>query len=133
MKRPVVLIVDDEEDARSTLLEFLKGRYDCDFKEAPDGESAVNFIKSNPCDVMLLDIKMPKKGGMEVIKEAKALRPGIDILIISGWVSEEVAEDAVELGATDYAVKPFDLKAISIKLTHMLERRGQLAPKRQGV
>jgi len=127
MVKPVVLIVDDEADARSTISDFLKGRYYCDLKEARDGEEAVDFVRSHHCDVMLLDIKMPKKSGLSVIKEVKAIDPKIDILIISGWVSEEVAEDAIELGATDYAVKPFDLKVIALKLENMLNNRGQLS------
>lgn len=127
MAKPVVLVVDDEVDARSTVSEFLKNRYYCDFREAADGEEAIAFIKANHCDVMLLDIKMPKKSGLAVIKEAKKIDPRMDILIISGWVSEEVAEDAIELGATDYAVKPFDLKVIALKFEGILNRRGQLS------
>lgn len=127
MAKPVVLIVDDENEARSTISEFLKNRYYCDFIEAGDGEEAIAFLKSNHCDVMLLDIKMPKKSGLSVIKEAKNIDPAIDILVISGWVSEEVAEDALELGATDYAVKPFDMKAIALKFEGILNRRGQLS------
>lgn len=129
MKKPVVLIVDDEKDARSTILYFLNDRYDCDFEEAQDGEEALAFVKSRHCDVMLLDIKMPKKSGMSVIKEAKEINTDIDILIISGWVSEEVAEEAVRQGATDYAIKPIDLKVISLKFANILDKRGQLSRK----
>lgn len=129
MQRPVILVVDDERDARTTIAQFLEGRYEGEYHEAEDGEAAVAFIAAHRCDVMLLDIKMPKKSGMSVIKEAKALRPDIDILIISGWVSEEVAEEAVRSGATDYAIKPIDLKVISLKFTDILQKRGQLVRK----
>ena len=125
MNKPVVLVVDDEVDARTTIINFLEERFDCKFREAKDGDEAVAFVKSNPCDVMLLDIKMPKKNGMTVIKEAKEINPDIDILIISAWVSDEVAEEATKLGATDYAVKPMDLKAISLKFAGILKKRGQ--------
>src|SRR4030042_2701341 len=112
MPRPIVLVVDDEEDARATLIDFLQSRFDCEFKEAKDGVEAVDFVKVNPCDIMLLDIKMPKKSGVTVIKEAKAINPNVDILIISAWVSGDVAEETMKLGATDYALKPINLKAI---------------------
>jgi two-component system response regulator HydG len=125
MKKPVVLIVDDEPEARSTIAGFLKMRFDCDFKEAVDGEEALDFVKSNPCDVMFLDVKLPKKSGIMVIKEAKDINPKIDIIVITGYSSDEVADEALELGATDYIPKPLDLKAISLKFSNILEKRGQ--------
>jgi YesN/AraC family two-component response regulator len=100
--------------------------YDGDFKEAVNGEEAVKFIKSNHCDVMVLDLKMPKKSGIVVIKEAKEIDPNIDIFVMSAYESNEVAEEAMKLGATDYAVKPLDLKAVSMKLDNILKKRGQL-------
>ena len=129
MTKPVVLVVDDEKDARSTIINFLNARYECDFKEAEDGDEAMKYIKSNPCDVILLDIKMPKKSGISVVKEAKEINPKLDILIISAWVSGDVAEEAMKLGATDYAVKPMDLKVISLKFSNILDKRGQKVSK----
>lgn len=129
MNKPVVLVVDDEVEARNTIIDFLEARYDCKYREAKDGDEAVKFVKANPCDIMLLDIKMPKKGGIAVIKESKELNPKLDILVVSAWVSDEVAEEAMKLGATDYAVKPLDLKAISLKFANILEKRGQKVSK----
>jgi len=125
MKKPVVLIVDDEKDARLALVNFLNVKFDCEFREAGDGVEAVKFVKENPCDLILLDIKMPKKSGMSVVKEAKSANPNLDILVISAWVSGDVAEEAIKLGATDYAVKPFDFKAIALKFANILDKRGQ--------
>ena len=124
MNRPVVLIADDEEDARSTILNFLKKRYDCEFAEAKDGEEAVNFVKCHPCDVMILDIKMPKKSGIIVARETKVINPEISILVISAWVSDDVSQEAVEAGVTDYLVKPVNLKVVSMKLSDMLSKKG---------
>lgn len=125
MNKPVVLVVDDEVDVRNTIIDFLEIRYDCKFREAKDGDEAVHFVKSSPCDVMILDIKMPKKGGIAVIKEAKEINPKIDILVVSAYVSDEVSDEAMKLGATDYAVKPLDLGVISLKFSNILEKRGQ--------
>jgi len=125
MNKPIILVVDDEDDARSTLINFLSARYECDFEEAKDGDEAIDYVRKNPCDVMLLDIKMPRKSGISVIKETKDIKPNVDILIISAWVSEDVAEEAMKLGATDYAVKPLNLKAISLKFENILNKRKQ--------
>lgn len=129
MDKPIVLVVDDEVNARNMIIDFLEGRFDCKFREATDGDEAVKFVKTNHCDVMLLDIKMPKKSGIAVIREAKAIDPKLDIIVVSAWVSDEVAEEAMKLGATDYAVKPMDLKAISLKFENVLKKRGQKVSK----
>jgi len=125
MNKPKILVVDDEKGVRSVIITFLKDRYDCEFFEAGDGNEAIEFVKSNPCDVIILDIKMPGKSGMTVIEEAKDIKPGLDILIVSAWVSDDVAKEAMNAGATDYAVKPMDLKAINLKFGRILDKRGQ--------
>lgn len=124
MNKPVVLIVDDEKDERSLISNFLKERYDCEFAEAKDGEEAMNFIKSRPCDIMVLDIKMPKKGGIAVIKETKEINPSVNIIVVSAWVSDDVSQDAVDAGASDYLVKPVDLKVISMKFSDIFKKKG---------
>jgi YesN/AraC family two-component response regulator len=128
-KKPFVLVVDDDKDARSIVVNFLKERHDCEFTEASDGEEAINFLKYYPCDFMILDIKMPKKDGIAVIKEAKEINSKIDILVISGWASDDVSREAIESGATDYLVKPIDLKVISMKFSGMLQKKGYITNK----
>jgi len=129
VKKPVILIVDDIDEIRKALREFLQMRYEAEFKEARDGDEAVEYIKSNPCDLVLLDIKMPKKSGIMVIKEAREYNPEIDILVVSAYMSDDVAEQALECGATDYAVKPMNLKVVESKIRKILEKRGQLINK----
>lgn len=124
MNRPTVLVADDEAGSRSTVINFLKERFDCQFFEAADGEEAVNFVKTNPCDIMILDIKMPKKGGIAVIKESKEIDPKIDILVISAWASDDVSQEAVEAGANDYLAKPIDLKVVAMKFSDILKKKG---------
>lgn len=125
MNIPTVLIVDDEADARLTLLKSLKRCFTCEFREARDGKEAVEFVTHNPCDIMILDINMPGKSGIAVIKEAKTVNPSIDILILSGWISDDVADEAMASGATDYAVKPVDFNVIALKFSSILDKRGQ--------
>ena len=129
MKKPIILIVDDVAEIRKTLHDFLEMRYEAEFIEAKDGEKAIEYVKSNPCDLILLDIKMPRKSGITVIKEVKAHDPKIDILVVSSYTSEDVAEEALQDGATDYATKPVNLKVVDSKVKKILEKRGQLISK----
>lgn len=125
MEKAVVLIVDDDADARSTIAEFLGARFDCDFKQAGDGDEAVRFVKSNPCDIMFLDIKMPKKNGATVMKEVKEINPDIDVIVVSAYSSDEVADESLKRGATDYIIKPIDMSALPQKFGNILKKRGQ--------
>lgn len=125
INKPHILVADDEAGARSMIINFLDARYDCEFQEAKDGDEAIRFIKNNPCDIMLLDIKMPKKSGMSVIQEAKTINPNIDIIMVSAYIDDDVAEEAMKLGATGYVVKPLNLKALSFKFANILDKRGQ--------
>ena len=129
MKKPIILIVDDVAEIRKTLHDFLEMRYEAEFIEAKDGEKAVEYVKSNPCDLILLDIKMPRKSGITVIKEVKAHDPKIDILVVSSYTSDDVAEEALQDGATDYATKPVNLKVVDSKVKKILAKRGQLISK----
>lgn len=127
MTKAVVLIVDDDPGARSTMLDFLSERFDCDFKEAGDGEEAVRFVKSNPCDIMFLDVKLPKKNGAVVMKEAKEINPKVDIIVTTAYSSDEVADESLKHGAADYLIKPINMKTLSLKFANILKKRGQKA------
>ena len=132
MKKAVVLIVDDDAEFRSMLLEVLTPRFDCDFKEVGDGEEAVEFVKSNPCDIMFLDVKMPKKNGVVVMKETKEINPNIDIIVVTAYSSDEVADESLKQGAADYVIKPADhitkpanMNTLISKFGNILKKRGQ--------
>ena len=108
MKKPTILIADDEPIARSNIRSFLEARYDCKLQEAKDGDEAMQFVKSSPCDVIILDIKMPKKDGLETLKELKKISPSSKVIIATGYKSADIAQEAMRLGASDYIVKPFN-------------------------
>jgi len=118
-----ILIVDDEKDFRDMLKIILKSKLDCRLGEAKDGIEALEYIKHKPCDCMILDIKMPKKSGIYVIEEVKKLKPDIDILVVSAWLSDYVLEESIKKGATDYITKPIDDNILVMKLSAILETR----------
>ena len=103
---PKILIVDDEEGVRESLKLILSDYYDLIVME--NGEQALECLK-NAKDVglVLMDIKMPRKSGLDVLKEMKALSPSLKVIIVTGYRSVETAQEAVRLGASGYIVKPF--------------------------
>ena len=124
MKQPItarILIVDDESVIRRTFKSVLEMEpYDVD--EAIDGEDCLVKVKLKKYDVIFLDIKMPRKDGMEVLELLQTASPDSSVIMISGHGSIETAVDAVKKGAFDYLSKPLDLNRIHISIRNALDR-----------
>ncbi|MBN2119866.1 MAG: response regulator [Candidatus Omnitrophica bacterium] len=106
MKNKKILICDDEEGIRESYRLILEDDYSLIF--AQDGIKAVEEFKKQAFDLVILDIKIPKKDGLEVLKEIKAIKPGSNVLVITGYQSASIAEETIKLGATNYLPKPFE-------------------------
>lgn len=101
-----ILVCDDEEGIRESLKLILEKDYDLIF--AQNGDEAIQSMRSAPADLTILDIKMPKKDGLETLKELKKISPSSKVIIATGYKSVDIANEALKLGASDYIVKPFD-------------------------
>ena len=108
--RPTILICDDEEGIRESFKLILEDHYDLKF--AMNGLEALETLKTFTPDLMLLDFKMPKAHGMEVLKQIKKSKPKLPVIIVTGYQSVEMAQEATRLGASDYIPKPFESKQI---------------------
>ena len=108
--RPTILICDDEEGIRESFKLILSDLYDLHFAE--NGLKAIEMLPSLSPAAMLLDIKMPKLNGMETLKQIKKLKPSLPVIIVTGYQSVELAQEALKNGAADYIPKPFDSKQI---------------------
>lgn len=124
LSKPNIMIVDDEADTRSIINNYLKGRIDAVYAQAADGEEAIEMLKKTPCNLMILDIKMPKKGGLQVIEEARQIDPRVDILVVTAYTGDDVASQSILKGAVDYLPKPLELKALEAKVNTILKRKG---------
>ena len=105
-----ILIVEDEDAIRRVLKKVLSEenpKYKLD--EAPDGEKAISLIKTQYYDLVLCDIKMPKKDGIEVLEFVSSYDSSIPIIMISGHGDLKTAVKAMRMGAYDYIEKPPDL------------------------
>ena len=100
-----VLIVDDEESVRRGYERLLGGAH-CDAESACDGAEALRAMERRPFDVVLLDLRMPGEGGLEVLEKIKRRWPASEVVVITGYPAIESAKRALELGAFDYLAKP---------------------------
>lgn len=106
-----ILIVDDIKETCNTLEEILAEEGYHTFS-ALTGRTALNTVKKKKPDVVLLDIKMPKMGGIEVLKQIKKIDKDVVVVMITAYGALDTAKEAMRLGAYDYVSKPFDLKFI---------------------
>lgn len=125
-----ILIIDDERPIRNAMRDILEyENYKVD--EAEDGQVGIDKIKKGSYDLILCDIKMPKKDGIEVLTEL--MNEGIDvpIVMISGHGTIETAVDAIKQGAFDYIAKPLDLNRLLITVRNALDRSVLVAETKQ--
>ncbi|MBU1000974.1 MAG: response regulator [Proteobacteria bacterium] len=107
-----VLLVDDEREFVQTLSERLEMR-DVGSHVVFDGESALDMMRSDEPEVMILDLKMPGIDGIEVLRRVKSENPAIEVIILTGHGSEEDRKTCMDLGAFAYLHKPVDIEVLS--------------------
>lgn len=106
-----ILIVDDEKNIRISIERCLKSE-GYDLEVACNGEEAVNSIRQNRYDLILLDIQMPKKSGIEVLKEIRKQGIVTKVIMMTAFGTVDIAVDIMKLGAVDFICKPFTVKQI---------------------
>jgi DNA-binding NtrC family response regulator len=100
--------VDDEEELVGAVVERLELRK-IEATGATSGEEALALLEKHSFDVVVLDVRMPGLGGLDVIKLIKSSHPGLEVVLLSGHGSSEDVEEGLRLGALDYLQKPVDL------------------------
>lgn len=110
MDKKRILICDDEEGVRESLSLILEDDYSLSF--TTNGTETLAYLKQNNPDLVIMDIKMPFKNGLEVLKELRKDKPNLKIIIITGYQSVETARETSKYGISDYITKPFDAKTV---------------------
>src|SRR5512135_2296812 len=120
-----VLVVDDEEIVRESLGGWLQ-EDGFQVSSAPDGRTAVEMMKADRWNVMLVDLKMPGMDGLQVLEEARKLQPDAAIVMMTAYATVDTAVTAMKLGAFDYLVKPFDPEELSILMQKVVAQQSLL-------
>lgn len=119
-----ILIIEDEASIRRVLSKILAEENDTYLvTEAADGEEGLEKIKAEDFDLVICDIKMPKKDGEEVLQEAKKIKPETPFIMISGHGDLETAVNTMRLGAFDYISKPPDLNRLLTTVRNALDNK----------
>jgi DNA-binding NtrC family response regulator len=118
---PRVLVVDDEAGVRESLRMLLKA--DCDVVAVPDVDAALEAVGETPPDLILLDLIMPGRGGLDLLAEFEEMGCAIPVVVLTATKTVSTAVEAMKRGATDYITKPFEPDALRIKVRQLIQHR----------
>jgi DNA-binding NtrC family response regulator len=122
LNKPKVLVVDDEERFRATLSKMLAAQ-GLEVRAAASGEEALEKLRAEPYDVVLLDIRMPGMGGIAALTAIKGAAPLIEVIILSGHASLDAAMELMQGGAYDYLLKPCPIEDVLAKIESAWEKK----------
>ena len=120
--KPKILVVDDDASHRR-MLEAVLDAEGYTLHQAAGGEEAIAAVEEQFYDVVLMDVRMGKVGGIEALKRIKELSPGIPIIIMTAYASVSTAVEALKSGAYDYLTKPLDIDELKILIAKALRHR----------
>ncbi|HTR82641.1 MAG TPA: sigma-54 dependent transcriptional regulator [Bacteroidota bacterium] len=118
-----ILIVDDEQSVVFLLKEELAEMDKYDVAAAYDGVEAINLLQSRPFDVVLLDVKMPRVGGIEVLKYIREQHPTTIVIMLTNFADVKTAIETMKLGAYDFVSKPYEREELLATIDRALELR----------
>ncbi len=121
LKSPVILIVDDEPDFLRGLSRSIPKEIDCSILTASEAASALSIVERQRVDLVLTDVRMPDKDGIELLQEIKSRDPWITVIVMTGYGTIDIAIDAIREGAYDFVQKPFKPDHIHRVLKKALE------------
>ncbi|WP_027720668.1 response regulator [Maridesulfovibrio zosterae] len=114
-----ILVLDDVVDA-GILLKRILERKGHKVSVFSDEQDALNFVAKNSVDLSILDIKLKKMTGVEVLEEMKKVSPEIKVIMLTGYPTLETARESLKHGANEYCVKPIDKEELEVKVEDVL-------------
>src|SRR5262245_53147132 len=117
-----ILVVDDELAVRELLAEGL-ALYGYETRTAAGADEALEALRAGGIELVLSDIDMPGKDGLELLAGIKKHDPDIEVVMVTGVVDADTAIGSIRRGATDYVSKPFNLEEVRIVVERTLEKR----------
>lgn len=119
-----VLLVDDEESFVETLAQRLELR-GFHVLTASNGDAALEIVRKNLLDVVVLDVLMPGKDGIETLREIKQVKPLVEVIMLTGHATVETAIEGMKLGAYDYLMKPTGTEDLVAKINKAHARKSE--------
>jgi two-component system, chemotaxis family, chemotaxis protein CheY len=118
---PTVLVADDSSTMRKIIIRSLQAIGVPNTTEAKDGEEAISLFKQGGFDMVLTDWNMPGKTGLDVIREIRAQNTTVPIIMITTEAEKRRVLEAIQVGVSDYIIKPFEAEKLREKLSKFIQ------------
>ena len=122
MDQARILVADDEESMRFLLREVMT-REGYEVVTASNGQEAVDQVRAQEFDLAILDVKMPQMDGITALREIRAIRPQLTVLMMTAFGGTQTALEAIKQGAYDFFTKPFELDEMRVVVRRALEKQ----------
>jgi len=122
MIKPDILLIEDDEIMRITVSDKLS-KMGWTVTTSQDGMTGLEVIKKKDFDVIICDNRLPRKSGMELLKEVKKMQSGAEFIMMTGYGKIEDAVEAMRLGAYDYITKPLHIDELIIRINRIIEHK----------
>jgi two-component system response regulator QseB len=120
----ILLVEDDKHLGQSLRKALILARYACDWID--DGEQVLSVLGSTHFDLLVLDIGLPGRSGLDILREIRAKKISIPVLLLTARDAVEDKVDGLDSGADDYLTKPFDLDELHARIRVLLRRHSDL-------
>lgn len=107
LRPPRVLLVEDDASVGNAFLNYIRDDYEVDIDWAADGDRAIEYIDRKSYDIVFLDLVLPRKNGVEVLRHIKASKPALPVIVVTGAVGSPLWYEATSLGVVGVISKPF--------------------------
>ncbi len=114
-----IIVLDDVADA-AIMIKRMLSRLGHTVEAFTEEEQAVAFVRDNPVDLAILDMKLLKMTGVEVLEEIRKVSPDTRAIMLTGYPTLETARQSLQLGAREYCVKPIDREELEAKVAKVL-------------
>src|SRR5262245_60869144 len=104
-KTPTILVVEDDTENRTAMVKVLEGA-EYKVRETDNGQQAFDIINEENIDILVTDLRLPIMDGVELLKRTKAVEQDIEVIMITGHGTVEIAVEAIKEGAYDFITKP---------------------------
>jgi DNA-binding NtrC family response regulator len=117
-----ILVLDDVQEAVDAVRKILEKRGH-EVVGYTDEEAAIDYVDKHPIDLAILDIKLKKMDGVQVLGKLKEIRPDVKAIMLTGYPTHATVEEAMRLGANAYCLKPIDRSELEKKVDEALSQK----------